>query len=164
MEPKCVDSVDVQSVSSFLSREKEERADLQDVTCALKECLGLSTTSSQGNVDGEQEKKKKRKKKKKTTTTFALPEQDNSVFRRLSNWPPVPSSTQTDPPTISIRDCFPGNDYPLGEIQEYTGANSFRTTNEEKRQAEKLMADDYNDIRHAAECHRQVSLQYSGLV
>jgi hypothetical protein len=37
-------------------------------------------------------------------------------------------------------------------------SNLWRTTSEEKRAEEKLKEEEYNDLRRAAEVHRQVSL------
>ncbi|XP_053990733.1 uncharacterized protein LOC128882912 isoform X2 [Hylaeus volcanicus] len=101
-------------------------------------------------------KKKKKKKKKKNIKLNDLPEQDNSMFRCLNNWPSVKDSCQTDPPTIPIINMFPDKIFPLGEIQQYVGSNVYRTTDEEKRHVDKLFEEDYQDIRCAAECHRQV--------
>jgi methionyl aminopeptidase len=53
---------------------------------------------------------------------------------------------------------FPNKIFPLGEIQNYVASNVYRTTDEEKRQVDKLFEEDYQDIRCAAECHRQVSV------
>ena len=46
--------------------------------------------------------------------------------------------------------------FPTGEIVEYRDDNKWRTTNEEKRTLERLSSIDYNDVRRAAEVHRQV--------
>lgn len=83
---------------------------------------------------GEKKKKKKKKSKKKTAVA------------------PV----QTDPPTIPIFQLYPNKIFPEGEICDYKDDNLWRTTNEEKRALERMMFDDYNEIRHAAEVHRQV--------
>lgn len=37
-------------------------------------------------------------------------------------------------------------------------SNTWRTTSEEKRAAERMKEEDYNDVRRAAEVHRQVTL------
>ncbi|KAI9016793.1 peptidase M24, structural domain-containing protein [Hyaloraphidium curvatum] len=63
---------------------------------------------------------------------------------------------QTDPPTIPVAHFFPNHRFPEGEIAEYADNNRWRTTSEEKRSMERLQSDDYNDLRHAAEVHRQV--------
>jgi methionyl aminopeptidase len=64
---------------------------------------------------------------------------------------------QTDPPTIPVRQLFAASGvYPEGELQPYIGRNAYRTTDPEKKEAEKLDFDMYNGVRLAAECHRQV--------
>ncbi|KAJ1929654.1 Methionine aminopeptidase 2 [Tieghemiomyces parasiticus] len=51
---------------------------------------------------------------------------------------------------------FTDGQYPEGEICEYREDNLWRTTNEEKRALERLHADEYNEVRRAAEAHRRV--------
>ncbi|KAF9922242.1 Methionine aminopeptidase 2 [Linnemannia zychae] len=64
--------------------------------------------------------------------------------------------TQTEPPTIPMTKMFPNKIYPEGEQCEYNEDNLWRTTNEEKRALERQLFDQYNDVRRAAEVHRQV--------
>ena len=101
--------------------------------------------------------KKKSNKKKSTPVKpeepvpvageiFSIPEQDNSVFRRVGNWKASEQSLQSCPPKILVRHS------PVGEIQEYSNAR--RTPENEKR--ESLVEDDLKDIRKAAEVHRNV--------
>ncbi|KAL5495135.1 MAP2 [Sanghuangporus weigelae] len=67
---------------------------------------------------------------------------------------------QTDPPRVGLSKLFPDGVYPEGEIQEYKNDNNWRTTSEEKRYDERMAMQDpevtYQDIRRAAEVHRQV--------
>jgi methionyl aminopeptidase len=51
---------------------------------------------------------------------------------------------------------FSSGQYPEGEIVEYRGENSKRTTNEEKRHLDRMNNDFLNEYRQAAEVHRQV--------
>ena len=50
---------------------------------------------------------------------------------------------------------FPGG-FPAGEIQQYGESNAWRTSSEELRERERLEADVYEEVREAAEVHRQV--------
>jgi methionyl aminopeptidase len=77
-----------------------------------------------------------------------IPEQDNSVFRRVGNWKASTTSVQTDPPCVPIRTYAP-----LGEIHEYNNPNG---PSEEARSRDALMEKDLVDIRRAAEVHRNV--------
>ncbi|KAI9056974.1 peptidase M24A methionine aminopeptidase [Trametes sanguinea] len=85
-------------------------------------------------ASGKKKKKKKKSKKKKLE--------------------------QTEPPTIPVSKFFPDGNYPEGELQEYKDDNAYRTTSEEKRYEERMAMEDpevtYNNIRRAAEVHRQV--------
>ena len=51
---------------------------------------------------------------------------------------------------------FPAKKYPEGEISEYRNHNSFRTSSAEHKLKDKLMEDTIQNLRKAAECHRQV--------
>lgn len=112
--------------------------------------------------DGAAGAAKKKKKKKKGGgggggKTFDLPEQDNkAVLRCLGNWKGNATSRQSPEFNIPVADQYPEGDWPLGEIQEYVNANSFRITSAEKRELERLNNYDYDKIRRAGECHRQV--------
>jgi len=99
-------------------------------------------------VEGVVVPKKKKKKPKKKPATFSIPAQDNSVFRLVGSWPEQPASLQNDPPTAPVRHS------PLGEVREYR--NPARHSTAEAREREKVHADDYSNIRRAAECHRNV--------
>lgn len=89
-------------------------------------------------IDQAAKKKRKRKPKKKKPTA------------------------QTDPPSIPVSKFF--TTYPIGEIQSYKvystptqDDNLWRETDEEKRAQERMLdTEQYNDIRRAAEVHRQV--------
>lgn len=72
---------------------------------------------------------------------------------------------QTNPPSIPIVDLFSDGIFPLGEIQEYPTAKDDRTakdrfTSEEKRALDRMHNDIYNEVRLAAEAHRQVNPFY----
>ncbi|KAJ8662899.1 methionine aminopeptidase, type II [Lichtheimia ornata] len=89
--------------------------------------------NEQGNGSSAPSKKKKKNKKKKKSP-----------------------KTQTEPPTVPVASIFTSHVYPEGETHEYRDDNLWRTTSEEKRAAERASEDDYNDMRKAAEVHRQV--------
>ena len=69
-------------------------------------------------------------------------------------------SSQTDPPSIPIVDLFPNQIFPEGEIMQYPPGKDDRTakdrfTSEEKRALDRMQHDTYNEVRLAAEAHRQ---------
>ncbi|KAJ3988449.1 methionine aminopeptidase 2-like protein [Lentinula detonsa] len=94
----------------------------------------VAEVADSGTGDAKKKKKKKKPKKKK--------------------------ATQSDPPRIGLSKLFPNNIYPEGELQPYKDDNVWRSTSEEKRYLEKLANEDlqttYQNIRRAAEVHRQV--------
>ncbi|KAK9908762.1 hypothetical protein WJX75_002501 [Coccomyxa subellipsoidea] len=63
---------------------------------------------------------------------------------------------QTEPPSIPVAELFPRFIYPEGERQSYNNDQRWRETSEEKRELERLEFDILNEVRHAAEVHRQV--------
>ncbi|EGD79468.1 methionine aminopeptidase [Salpingoeca rosetta] len=67
-----------------------------------------------------------------------------------------PVKAQTEPPTVPIADMFPNNNFPLGEVQTYKDESRLRETEEERRAAETMMETELQEMREAAEGHRQV--------
>lgn len=59
----------------------------------------------------------------------------------------------------TVDEQYPGRSYPRGEEVEYVGGQAYRTTSSELREKERIeneMNGYYDDLRKAAECHRQV--------
>ena len=117
-----------------------------------------------GAVAKKKKKKKKNKKKKAATAEGAdaltgLTETPSGTPASASK-PAVPAAptptSQTDPPTVPVRLLFPGGKYPEGEWQSYKDDNRWRETSAEKREMERLQWDQINEVRQAAEVHRQV--------
>jgi methionyl aminopeptidase len=79
-----------------------------------------------------------------------------TLFRRLGDWNAVERSRQSPDVNVPVAEQFPEADFPCGEEQEYVGDNAFRHSSAEKRELERLHSYDYEKIRRAAECHRQV--------
>ncbi|GLV32561.1 uninitiated [Carabus blaptoides fortunei] len=91
------------------------------------------------NQEGDSEEKKKKKKRNRNKGKGKI---------------------QTNPPSIPITDLFPDAVYPIGEIQEYAVGKDDRTassrfTTEEKKALDRMHNDIYNEVRLAAEAHRQ---------
>lgn len=63
---------------------------------------------------------------------------------------------QSEPPKVPVSKLYPDGVYPYGEICEYVGNNSYRTSSAEKRAIERMQSDMYNEVRKASEVHRQV--------
>ncbi|EDQ89410.1 uncharacterized protein MONBRDRAFT_37121 [Monosiga brevicollis MX1] len=91
---------------------------------------------AEGGDNAESQKKKKKKKKKKSKSGNA--------------------KEQTDPPTIPVTQLFPARKMPENETHQYKDDNLQRTTAEEIRARDRLMEEQIQDLREAAEAHRQV--------
>ncbi|XP_013141312.1 PREDICTED: methionine aminopeptidase 2 [Papilio polytes] len=127
-------------------------------------------------------KKKKKKKKKKTAGTEASVEngpeprdtlQNDSVEdvaeteekkkkKKNKNKVKTSGKTQTNPPTIPIAELYPDGNFPEGQIMDHGPAEGIdertakdRFSSEEKRALDRMHQDIYQEIRHAAEAHRQ---------
>jgi len=92
----------------------------------------------------EAKKKRKRNRNKKKKTDGANSE----------------GSKQTDPPTLPISQLFPDGNFPIGEIMDHHIAKDDRKaadrfSSEESRAIDRAQIDMYNEIRQAAEAHRQ---------
>jgi methionyl aminopeptidase len=106
--------------------------------------VAVSCTDSQSS-----KKKKKRKPKKKTGGADSA-----AAAAGSGSGGPVPQ--QTEPPSVPVKLLFPSGKFPEGEWQSYKDDNLWRETSAEKRELERLTADMVNDVRQAAEVHRQV--------
>lgn len=71
---------------------------------------------------------------------------------------------QTSPPTIPVRLLFPDGKFPEGEWQSYKDDNLWRETSAEKRDMEKMNWDMVNQVRQAAEVHRQVRAHMKSVI
>ena len=99
--------------------------------------------------------------KKKGAVKYAPREQDNSELRLLGSWKPagdgVPEWKQTADYTIPVAQQFPDKVFPHGLFMDHPGDfNTKRITEAEFRERDKLFDSQINDLRKAAECHRQV--------
>jgi hypothetical protein len=107
-------------------------------------CTAVPYTDNQSS-----KKKKKRKPKKKRGGADGA-----AAAAGSSSGGPVPQ--QTEPPSVPVKLLFPDGKFPEGEFQSYKDDNLWRETSAEKRELERLTADMINDVRQAAEVHRQV--------
>lgn len=114
--------------------------------------------------DSKKKKRRRRRKKKKTPNSDAadgLEVVDPSLATAPNSSQPSTKSKkgpveQTDPPSIPIHRFFPNGCFPVGELQEYTDNNAYRTTSAEMRDRERIEADLYETVREASEVHRRV--------
>jgi len=117
--------------------ENKENAEVA-VNIEKKDDDETKSTNSEGAA-------KKKKKKKKSSSS-------NKSANEVSNGPKL----QSDPPRVPISELFPDGNFPEGEICNYKDDNLWRVTSHEKKALDRSQLDIYNDIRQAAEAHRQV--------
>nr|CAD7462134.1 unnamed protein product [Timema tahoe] len=136
-----------------------------------------------GDVTESSKKKKRNKKKKKSGETSTADGESNELTSKLeevtldntehdadeagedtkkkkkkrNRGGRAVHKVQTDPPTIPIADLFPEGVFPVGQVMQYPDSQTAkdRSTSEEKRALDRLHYDIYNEVRHAAEAHRQ---------
>ncbi|PRW56403.1 methionine aminopeptidase 2B-like [Chlorella sorokiniana] len=100
---------------------------------------GAEGEGGEAAAEGAAKKKKKKSKKKKAGGGGgAAPTQ------------------QTVPPTVPVKQLFPSGVFPEGEWQSYKEDQRWRETAAEKRELDRLQFDMINEVRQAAEVHRQV--------
>ena len=116
-----------------------------------------SVTIAQPQIELAKLKKKSKKKAPVAATTevataspllHSIPEQDNSVFRRVGNWKASETSVQSNPPTVPIKSYFP-----QGQIFEYSNP---RSRDDKNLASEEAMEGELKNLRRAAEVHRNV--------
>jgi len=145
--------------------EKVANDDLDDIVNSIE------------NVSVGQDKKKKKKNKKKKDETAVEQNGDGEqtvetvqdvventeetqASKKKKNKKKKGAAVQTDPPTVPVKDLFPSGQFPVGQIMDHpiaqadtTAKNRFNS--EEARAIDRLQLDMYNEIRCAAEAHRQ---------
>jgi methionyl aminopeptidase len=96
--------------------------------------------------------KKKKPKKKKADGGGGGADNDGGVVKA--------AKPQTDPPTLPISELYPNGNFPVGQIMEHPildddSKAKNRYNSEEARAIDRLQLDMYNEVRQAAEAHRQ---------
>ncbi|EPX75119.1 methionine aminopeptidase Fma2 [Schizosaccharomyces octosporus yFS286] len=123
-------------VASNTAKELEEKLSLKknEVREEDDEDEEEAGNGGEDNASSADKKKKKKKKSKKKKTP----------------------QEQTVPPRVGLSKIFVNKKYPVGEMVDYAEDNLWRTTNEEKRALDRQEHNHWNDLRRAAETHRQV--------
>lgn len=114
----------------------------------------ISPASAKAENDDSDEEKDEDGEKNETEAPGATKKKRKRKPKKKKG--PSGSHTQSDPPRIPLSSLFPNDLYPEGEIADYRGENSYRTTNEEKRHLDRMNNDFLNEYRQGAEVHRQV--------
>ncbi|KAI3428315.1 hypothetical protein D9Q98_006695 [Chlorella vulgaris] len=114
-----------------------------------------------GEGEAAKKKKKKKSKKKKAGGASAV-NGDANGSAGGSKAAPAPTQ-QTVPPSVPVKQLFPSGTYPEGEQQSYKDDQRWRETSEEKRELDRLQHGMINEVRQAAEVHRQVREYVRGI-
>ena len=116
------------------------------------------TGSPTGNVTAKEEINEENqgvteeaKKKRKRNRNKNKKKADDSIASNVQ---------QTDPPSLPVSQLFPDGNFPEGQVMEHHIANddkkaADRFSSEEARAIDRAQLDMYNEIRQAAEAHRQ---------
>lgn len=134
MGESCEENGHVEALASEL-KELETSEKAQDAQEESGEESGDDAPADASEETASKKKKKKKKKSKKKKKGV---------------------SGQTNPPSVGLSELFKDGVYPEGEWQSYKDDQRWRETSEEKRQLERLEFDMINEVRKAAEVHRQV--------
>ncbi|WBW70819.1 methionine aminopeptidase Fma2 [Schizosaccharomyces osmophilus] len=124
-------------VASNAAKELEEKLSLKENEAREEDGEEDEEEAGKGGEDNASSADKKKKKKKKSKKKKTPQE-------------------QTVPPRVGLSKIFVNKKYPVGEIVDYAEDNLWRTTNEEKRALDRQENNHWNDLRRAAETHRQV--------
>lgn len=137
-------------------KKRKKKKSAVDTTAPVEAAEPVAEEKEEEGADGEcgnEGDAKKKKKKKKSDKS--IPAQDNSILRKVGNWPEL-KCAQTWPPTIPVHKLAKAVAYPKGEEHHYVGDNAYRINSEEKRAMEKMNEEEIMKARRAAEVHRQV--------
>ena len=148
-----VNSIEGVSVESKSKKKKNKKKPVPESV------EGCSTVEEAANGDAlpsgdpDQTKKSKKKKKKANSSDTAPNGETNPATLDLPK-------AQTNPPTVPVSHLFPDGQFPIGQIMDHpvgqsdtTAKNRFNS--EEARAVDRLQLDLYNEVRQAAEAHRQ---------
>lgn len=138
---------------------------------AVCECPNESEEPVENGVEPVKTAAKKKKKKKHGKKLVELgapvnniPCQDNEKYRLLGTWPEIVESRQTPSLDAPVDRCYAKGEFPIGEISFYDGNNGVRASTEEAKEKDRLSAADYDDLRRAAEAHRQTRRFIQGYI
>merc|ERR1719210_466585 len=112
---------------------------------------------TEASAEQTQGKKKKKKGKAAATASDVAGEAEGNVTKKKGD---KKLTTQTNPPTVPISQLFPSGQFPQGQILDHPIAANDATaktrfSSEEARALDRIQLDMYNEIRQAAEAHRQ---------
>ena len=117
---------------------------------ALADGFEEQNNDAEASEEGKKKRKRNRNKKKK-------PDHPSDPEGKSAS---VGEVQQTDPPSLPVSQLFPDGNFPVGQIMDHYIAQDDRKavdrfSTEEARAIDRAQIDMYNEIRQAAEAHRQ---------
>ena len=147
-----VNSIEGVSVESKSKKKKTKKKPVKESIeggSNLQEAVNDDATPTESS---DQAKKAKKKKKKPNTNDTVSIETNPAASER--------PTAQTNPPSVPVCHLFPDGQFPIGQIMDHpigqsdtTAKNRFNS--DEARAVDRLQLDLYNEVRQAAEAHRQ---------
>ena len=151
-----IENISVETKSKK-KKNKKKNADKDGTPVEDKTENGVETDIKAEATNGDTSQSKKKKKKKTNNAGDTNGETVNDQPKKETK---KKATVQTDPPTVPISQLFPNGQFPVGQIMDHpisqsdtTAKNRFNS--EEARAVDRLQLDMYNEVRQAAEAHRQ---------
>ena len=148
-----VNSIEGVSVESKSKKKKNKKKPVQESVEGSSTVEDAANGEALLSGDPDQTKKSKKKKKKANSNDTAPGGETNPAAVDMP-------TAQTNPPTVPVSHLFPDGQFPIGQIMDHpvgqsdtTAKNRFNS--EEARAVDRLQIDLYNEVRQAAEAHRQ---------
>ena len=155
-----VEGIEVKGKAKNKKKNKKNQEEKKEAENGVKEQNGDHKEENGDKEEGENgaddKKKRKRNRQKKKKEDGATNGETVATGKAKGK-----KTEQTVPPTVPISDLYPSGQFPVGQIMEYadvtvdgrTAKERFGT--EEKRAMDRMQIDMYNEVRQAAEAHRQ---------
>jgi len=148
-----VNSIEGVSVESKSKKKKNKKKPVQESVEGSSTVEEAANGEALPSGDPDQTKKSKKKKKKANSNDTAPGGETNPAAVDIP-------TAQTNPPTVPVSHLFPDGQFPIGQIMDHPAGQSDTTAknrfnSEEARAVDRLQIDLYNEVRQAAEAHRQ---------
>ena len=147
-----VNSIEGVSVESKSKKKKNKKKPVQESGEGGSNVQETVNDDATPTENSDQAKKSKKKKKKPNSNDTGSNETNPAAVER--------PKAQTSPPSVPVSHLFPDGQFPIGQIMDHpigqsdtTAKNRFNS--DEARAVDRLQLDLYNEVRQAAEAHRQ---------
>ena len=153
-----VNSIENVTVEKTKKKKNKKKTEAKANNDAPSNDVNGEAAATEGDVQEPSQANKKKKNKKKKATENGVNEDDGSTVDKKTVQ--SKSTVQSDPPRVAISNLFPDGQFPVGQIMDHpigesdtTAKNRFNS--EEARALDRINLDMYNEVRQAAEAHRQ---------